>query len=92
MTERLEVVRQQMAASRHDCPVRGCKATVPNDMLMCGPHWQLVPKTLQKEVWRAYKRGKGAGSLELLSAQEAAIAAAELAPARTRPARVPTSP
>jgi hypothetical protein len=56
----------------HQCPAKGCTRTVPNHLLMCGPHWHMVPKPLQSDVWAAYY-GAGVGSIELLDAQSEAI-------------------
>lgn len=59
----------------HHCPARGCKrGQVPDDYLMCGPHWKLCPADLQRAVWAAL-RNYGVGSMELFYAQADAIAA-----------------
>lgn len=43
----------------HRCPVKGCTVkNVDDEMLMCGPHWRMVPGPLQTNVWRAYRRTK----------------------------------
>jgi hypothetical protein len=59
----------------HDCPGPRCTRRVPDRLLMCGPHWRLVPADLQRAVYAAYNHGRGVGSMELLTAQTAAIAA-----------------
>jgi len=41
-------------------------------LLMCGIHWRLVPRPLQRAVNSAYY-GPGLGSAALLAAQRAAI-------------------
>jgi hypothetical protein len=62
--------------SFHRCPVGGCRVTdLPARLLMCAPHWHMVPPLLQRAVWDAYDHGRGVGSLALLHAQAAAIAA-----------------
>jgi hypothetical protein len=58
----------------HPCPTRRCPREVPNHLLMCGIHWRLVPRPLQRAVNAAYY-GAGVGSPALLQAQRAAIAA-----------------
>ena len=43
-------------------------------LLMCGPHWRMVPPAIQHQVQAAYSSGRGLGTLPLLQAQAAAIA------------------
>jgi hypothetical protein len=69
------LLRQLGHRTHHPCPVRPCAATVPRRLLMCAPHWRLVPHQLQRAVWDAWNQGLGEGSQELLHAQAAAIAA-----------------
>lgn len=42
----------------HTCHARECKTDVPPKMFMCKPHWAMVPKIMQKEVWRLYRPGQ----------------------------------
>lgn len=43
----------------HHCHVPTCKLPCPPRYLTCPPHWKLVPKDLQDEVYRTVgKRGK----------------------------------
>jgi hypothetical protein len=56
----------------HDCPAKGCTRTVNPAMLMCRPHWYMVPKPLRNAVWSAWADGDGAGT----PAHSAAILAA----------------
>lgn len=63
----------------HVCPTDGCERNVPDHLLMCSADWHRVPPTLQGRVYRAYRRGAGLGTPELLEAQAAAIAAANAA-------------
>jgi hypothetical protein len=44
-------------------------------MLMCRPHWFMVPKPLRDDVWNAYAGGMGAGSEEHTDAIMAAVGA-----------------
>lgn len=39
----------------HHCHAVGCKKSVPPRLLMCKPHWALVPVELQVEVCRTVK-------------------------------------
>lgn len=63
----------------HLCPARRCPREVPDHLLMCGPHWRLVPAPLGRAVYAAYDHGGGLGSAELTAAQDAAIRAANRA-------------
>lgn len=35
----------------HECPIDGCNRKVPDERLMCGPHWHRVPAQLQRRVY-----------------------------------------
>lgn len=64
----------------HTCHIPNCTATVPPERLMCVSHWRMVPKHLQREVWRHYRRGQcddKRPSTEYLAAARAAITAVE---------------
>lgn len=43
---------------RHTCHAVGCGKAVPPRLLMCFPHWKLVPRHVQGLVWRFYRRGQ----------------------------------
>lgn len=62
----------------HLCHARGCEVSVDPKMLMCAPHWGLVPQRLQAQVWATYVAGQETRkdpSPEYLEAATAAIAA-----------------
>lgn len=43
----------------HLCAAPGCDKVVPGDVLMCYPHWRLVPGPLRRRVtiaWRDFER------------------------------------
>ena len=61
----------------HQCPISGCEPVEDDTKLICRRHWAMVPKPLQRAVYRAYGNGRGLGSTALLRAQDAAIRAAE---------------
>lgn len=42
----------------HKCHAIGCEKEVPPHLLMCFPHWQRVPKRLQRDVWATYRAGQ----------------------------------
>lgn len=79
MTGDLTGLAAQLASrSSHRCPVQGCRVTgLPARLLMCSAHWHQVPAELQRAVLDAYDHGRGVGTLALLHAQAAAIAAIE---------------
>ena len=65
----------------HRCHAIGCEKEVPPAMLMCLRHWRMVPRPLQKEVWRTYRRGQEIDknpSTAYLMAQKDAVAAVAL--------------
>lgn len=36
----------------HKCAADGCKKEISIALLMCGRHWKLVPRQLQRAIWR----------------------------------------
>jgi hypothetical protein len=42
----------------HLCHAIGCNVPVPPKMLMCKPHWYMVPPELRAAVWREYRKGQ----------------------------------
>jgi hypothetical protein len=42
-------------------------------MLMCRPHWYMVPQALRNAVWAAWDLGAGAGTPEHARAMDDAI-------------------
>lgn len=62
-------------SATHECPATGCTRRVGIHMLMCRPHWFMVPKPLRDDVRDAYAGGMGAGSVEHVNAVRAAISA-----------------
>jgi hypothetical protein len=64
-----------MPDTMHKCPGHACEARVPRGKLMCPGCWAQVPKPLQAEVYVAWARGRGMGSLRHLRAVRAAIGA-----------------
>lgn len=51
-----------MTSPAHQCPATGCTARVAKQMLMCRPHWYMVPRPLRAAVYEIYRNGLGAGS------------------------------
>lgn len=44
--------------SEHLCHATNCTKRVPPRLLMCAPHWRMVPKPLQDAVWDTYVPGQ----------------------------------
>ncbi|TCS35832.1 hypothetical protein EDC30_109131 [Paucimonas lemoignei] len=42
----------------HTCHIPHCPVAVPPERLMCLKHWRMVPKDLQRDVWRHYRPGQ----------------------------------
>lgn len=47
-----------MNSSPHHCHAEGCRRSVPARLLMCAPHWRMVPEDLQARVWETYRPGQ----------------------------------
>lgn len=45
-----------MSDETHPCEVGVCDREVPRGMLMCRPHWYMVPKETRAEVWKWWRR------------------------------------
>ena len=61
----------------HECPAVRCPARVSLGMLMCRPHWRMVPRPLQNAVYAAWDNGLGAGTPAHEAAMDAAIRAVD---------------
>lgn len=42
----------------HTCHAYKCNKEVPRKMFMCLKHWRMVPRNLQRLVWRHYQPGQ----------------------------------
>lgn len=42
----------------HACHALGCTVQVQAKYLMCRPHWAMVPRQLQGQVWKHYRPGQ----------------------------------
>lgn len=73
----------------HLCHAKGCDVSVPPRMLMCRPHWRMVPRPLQDAVWDEYQPGqenRKDPTDDYLAAAQAAIDAVAAKEAARRPA------
>ncbi len=62
----------------HHCHAQGCPKRTQPKMLMCYPHWKMVPIELQRRVWAEYRAGQEVRkdpTGTYLDAADAAIAA-----------------
>ena len=57
----------------HECPATGCTREVRQEMLMCRPHWYMVPGPVRAALWNAWDLGRGAGTAQHRAAITAAI-------------------
>lgn len=48
-------------ADSHGCPVDGCEKRMPQQVLMCKPHWFAVPLHLRRAVTSAWQRVQRTG-------------------------------
>lgn len=44
--------------SNHTCHAALCDTHVPPRMHMCTHHWRMVPKHLQRSLWKTYRPGQ----------------------------------
>jgi len=49
--------------SKHNCAAAGCRASIPEHLLMCSPHWQMLSLPLRNRITAQYQAMKG-GNLE----------------------------
>lgn len=59
------------------CCAVGCAKQVPMKMLMCLPHWALVPKWLKVDIYAAYMASPPIGYLALCKEAIAIVARLE---------------
>ena len=60
----------------HACHALDCKVHVPPRMHMCRKHWSMVPRKLQRTLWRHYRGGQERDkqpSVEYLEAAAACV-------------------
>ncbi len=41
--------------SHHVCPANECQQGLTRPILMCRPHWRMVPKVMQRDVTRSWR-------------------------------------
>lgn len=59
------------------CLIANCTAMIPSGSVMCLKHWRMVPKEMQRDVWRHYRAGDVRQSLAYQNAAKAAAQAVE---------------
>lgn len=79
---RSRVKQRERGLPEHHCHVPGCDTRTKPELLMCGPHWKLVPKDLQRAVWRHYRPGQCVDMKTSAEWREAARAAIDSATLR----------
>ena len=58
----------------HECAIDDCTAQIPQDMLMCRPHWARVPRNLRHAVYRTYRNRQNNWSAYVAAVREARAA------------------
>jgi hypothetical protein len=43
------------ACVTHQCVADGCARQIARDEFMCIDHWKMVPRALQRDVWRGWR-------------------------------------
>jgi len=79
----------------HHCHANGCNRACKPEMLMCYPHWRMVPVDLQRDVYRHYRKGQCDDknpSPEWLRAARAAIDAVQALETAKAPGSTTTTP
>lgn len=46
--------------NKRQCPCNGCTVIVKAGLLMCAPHWSMVPKTQRDRVWSTWRAAQAA--------------------------------
>ena len=54
----LPLFPKKPAEPAHTCHARGCDTPVKPELLMCLPHWRMVPRGIQRVVWSTYRPGQ----------------------------------
>lgn len=69
-----------MTGSRkHKCAADGCSVMVSHRMLMCLADWKRVPRDLQEEIWRTYRKADQDGRAQLTRPYVEAVRKCQLA-------------
>jgi hypothetical protein len=61
----------------HTCPISSCTTDVEYGKLLCVPHWRMVPRPLQKALYRTWRGRYGSLSLAHTTAMQLCIRAVE---------------
>jgi hypothetical protein len=72
--------------NEHHCHAKGCTKVVPPRMLMCYPHWKMVPLQIQRWVWREYREGQEIDKQPSHAYMQAMHAAIDAVDAKEHPA------
>jgi len=67
----------------HQCPIAGCPHKLPSHILMCRPHWSLVPVSVKRWVYTSWNGGAAQNMQDYLSARAEAIRSVNLLLAQT---------
>ncbi len=54
-----------MTRTDHACAVDDCTKPLPYHILMCRPHWRMVPKPMQRDVTATWRRASKLSGAQL---------------------------
>lgn len=57
----------------HRCAAIGCDKLVPARMLMCRPHWFMVPGAIRSRIWNSYMPGQESDSSRIIYSWRTAV-------------------
>lgn len=56
-----------------NCPVPHCETRIDESLVVCSPHWRLIPHSLRARVKDRYAGGAGVGTAAYREAVDAAV-------------------
>lgn len=63
----------QTQKETHPCAAPGCREVIAKRFLMCGYHWQLLPYSIQQQIWNSFNPMNVAQTQDYFKARDAAI-------------------
>lgn len=42
----------------HHCHATDCTREIKPELFMCYPHWKMVPRPMQNQIWATYRQGQ----------------------------------
>lgn len=60
---------------KHNCPWPGCSARVDRGLWGCAPHWSMLPPTIRRRIYGAWRHGTFSQHMATLEEADEWIAA-----------------